>query len=339
MIGDKIEVRALSLHKRIWVLVKYAVTLTMMVLAVGCKPAQDKVSVTPASSEPEQKKIALIVKYLGNPFFESVREGAELAAAEFELDLAVYSASGDIGSQQAQIVRRLVEEGIDGIVLMPVESTELVPAVVDAYKKGISLVTIDTPLDASAIEKFAFPPPPLITVDNEQAAFELGVHVINSIQQQANVLILAGSQAAINFRQRYQGFKRATASIPEAHLVHTIATEWNIQKGYEETLKYLAENDSINVILASTDLLALGAAKAAKELKRQVAIGGYDNLVETHQVILNGDIVATIDQNAEAQGYEGVKTLNQLMQGKMVQATTLLKATVVAKEQLDGSNQ
>ncbi|MBW8191096.1 substrate-binding domain-containing protein [Neiella marina] len=304
-------------------------------LLVGCSEPTKELSEESEAAPAQPARLALVVKYLGNPFFDEVARGATQAAKELGVDLSVYSTAGASGAQQIQTLKKLKYEGIDGIILMPVNSEQLIPAVVEVMMAGIPLMTIDTPLASTEFTENGLKAPPLITVDNGQAAYDVARFVLEQMTTPAQVLVLTGPRQAINIRERYFGFVRAVQDAPNAQLAAEMKTQWTILDGYQVSRQQFQHDPTINVVLAANDLLALGAAKAAAELNRKVSIAGYDNLAEAREAIALGQLTATIDQSAFAQGYQGVVSTLKLMEQQPVDDNVLLPVSIVSKETLD----
>jgi len=92
--------------------------------------------------------IGLITKTNTNPFFVKVNEGADAKAKELGVTLQAYAGKAD-GDNDGQVaaMEALMAAGAKGILLVPSDSTAIVPTVEKARKAGILVITLDTPLD------------------------------------------------------------------------------------------------------------------------------------------------------------------------------------------------
>jgi len=71
----------------------------------------------------EAPRVALVLKTLDSPFFSSLRQGAEEAAAEAGLDLTVQAAERQVDvQQQMQVIESLIEAKVDVLLIDPVGS-------------------------------------------------------------------------------------------------------------------------------------------------------------------------------------------------------------------------
>jgi fructose transport system substrate-binding protein len=92
--------------------------------------------------------IGLITKTNTNPFFVKMKEGADAKAKELGVTLQAYAGKAD-GDNDGQVaaMEALMAAGAKGILLVPSDSTAIVPTVEKARKAGILVITLDTPLD------------------------------------------------------------------------------------------------------------------------------------------------------------------------------------------------
>ena len=92
--------------------------------------------------------VGLITKTNTNPFFVKMKEGFEAKAKELGLTPQSYAGKFD-GDNDGQVaaIEELIAAGAKGILLVPSDSTAIVPTVEKARKAGILVITLDTPLD------------------------------------------------------------------------------------------------------------------------------------------------------------------------------------------------
>ncbi len=130
----------------------------LAVLATACQPAAEPApaeEAAPAEEEAVEEAaeveeapsyvFGVVTKTLNNPFWDSMRVGAEEAAAENNSEI-VYLAPTDPNNleEQTRLVDDLIAKGVDGIVLVPVASEGLVPAIERANEAGIPVALANT---------------------------------------------------------------------------------------------------------------------------------------------------------------------------------------------------
>src|SRR5271167_1561576 len=92
--------------------------------------------------------VGLITKTNTNPFFVKMKQGFEAKAKELGLTPQSYAGKFD-GDNDGQVaaIEALINAGAKGILLVPSDSTAIVPTVEKARKAGIVVITLDTSLD------------------------------------------------------------------------------------------------------------------------------------------------------------------------------------------------
>src|SRR3984885_12397540 len=101
-----------------------------------------------ASAQADPILVGLITKTNTNPFFVKMKEGFEAKAKEVGLTPQAYAGKFD-GDNDGEVraIEQLIAAGAKGILLVPSDSTAIVPTVKKARAAGILVITLDTPLD------------------------------------------------------------------------------------------------------------------------------------------------------------------------------------------------
>lgn len=302
-------------------------------------PASDVAAITEPKAEPK-KTIALVMKTLTNPFFIEMEKGARLAEKELGIQLLVKTAAQETSiQQQIGIVEELIRKKVDAIVIAPGDSVELIPVLKQAQDAGIIVINIDNRLDPEYSKIVGLSGVPFISVDNEQAAYFVTKVLANLINQPTSVAVLEGIREAENSEQRKNGALRAFSEQPLANVVAVETAHWKIDEGYEVTRKLFNLYPDIKAIFCANDMMALGAIKYLQSTSRKdVFIAGYDALEQAKEAIQAGTMLATVDQQAAEQGYQGVLFAYRALIGERLPAVILIDTKILTLENvLQGS--
>ena len=98
--------------------------------------------------------IALVLNDLTNPVSLPLRKGAEDAAAELGFKLITVGPSPSTAQAQIALLDTMETQGVNGVILLPVDSEALVPAINATVDGGIPVVT--TELDAPTSKRSFF---------------------------------------------------------------------------------------------------------------------------------------------------------------------------------------
>jgi len=101
---------------------------------------------TSSSGGTKTYTIALVLNDLTNPVSLPLRKGAEDMAKKYGFTLKTVGPSPSTAQQQISLLQDLQQQKVDGVVLLPVDSSALVPAINKMVDAGIPVAT--TELDA-----------------------------------------------------------------------------------------------------------------------------------------------------------------------------------------------
>jgi len=105
---------------------------------------------------------------------------------------------------------------------------------------------------------------------------------------------------------------------------------WKIDEAYTVTQNLYKKNPNLGAFFCANDMMALGTVKYLSESgKAGVLVAAYDALDEAKGAIKNGKLAVTIDQQADVQGYLGVKFAVQKVNGESVPLETLVEVKVI----------
>jgi ribose transport system substrate-binding protein len=289
----------------------------------------------PAGADPGPR-VALIMKTLTNPFFVEMERGARRAQAEARFDLQVKTATQETSiEQQIELVEREIKAQAKAIVIAPGDSVRLVPVLKKAQDAGIAIVNVDNQLRPDLVAAAGMRPVPFISVDNEQGAYLSARFVADQVTLPTEAAILEGIRSAVNARQRKAGAERAFAGNPKIQVVAAETAHWKIDEAYQVTRGLFKAHPKIGVLFCANDMMAIGAIKFLQETGRaKVLVAGFDALAEARTAIRAGQMAATVDQQADRQGYLGVTTALKLLRGEPVPMDLKVEVRLVTRESL-----
>ena len=320
-----------------------ALTPAVLLLALAaCEeaapPGQPAAGNEAAASETETvaPRVALVMKTLTNPFFLKMEQGARRAADEFGAELVVRTGAQETSiEQQVAIVDELIADDVSAIVIAPGDSVRLIPAVERARAAGIPVVNIDNRLDPAFLARAGLTDVPFVSVDNEAGALLATRRLLAGAPQPAAAFVLEGIRGADNAEARRRGAVRGFEE-GGVRIVASESANWKIDEGYDVTKRVLMAHPEVTLVFAANDMMALGASRYLRDAGRfDVRVAGFDALEEARQAIATGELQASIDQQADVQGYTGVDYALRLLRGESVPAETMIDVVVVDAETLN----
>ena len=268
----------------------------------------------------KKNAIGLAVSTQNNPFFVTLVEGAKQEAAAQGGDLTVVDAGDDV-VKQASDIEDLVSKKVRVLIVNPVDSSAIAPAVAAAKKAGIAIISVDRAVIGESVSC-------QIASDNVAGARMAGDYLLKLVGEGADIAELQGilgSSAAID---RGKGFHEAVDG--KANIVASLTANFNRVEGMSVTENILQGNPNIKGIFAHNDEMALGALEAAAAGKN-IVIVGFDATDDALAAVKAGRMAATVAQLPAEMGKTAVQTALKLIKGENVASSIPVTVTLITK--------
>lgn len=286
----------------------------------------DTGTATDAADATEGGTVGLALSTLENPFFVTLRDGAQQAADEAGLELLVSDAQDD-AQTQANDLQNFVSQGVDVIVVNPVDSAAVVPSIEAANEAGIPVVTVDRGADGGEIASH-------IASDNVLGGQLAGEYLFEQIGGAGNVAMLEGVPGTSAARDRGEGFTNALDEAADVELVANQTANFNREEGFTVAQNILQSNPELDGIFAQNDEMALGAVEAAREAGalEDLVIVGFDATDDALAAIEAGEMAATVAQQPDVLGARGIETAAAIIAGDEVDAEQPVEVQLVTAD-------
>lgn len=281
--------------------------LIASIVIIGC--SQDTAEPTPPPAE------ALVMGLLvpnDISFFTTLTTGAEDAAARLNVTLQVRQADDNLETQQTQ-VQEMIEQNVDAIIIVPVDTEAIVPSLEAAQAAGIAIFTVDRSANSTAVIAH-------IASDNVAGGRMAADYLAETIGDTGNVVELTGIAGTSAAQDRGTGFNEAISAYPEIKIVAQQTGNFSTEEGKQAFASILADQPDIAAVFAHNDDMILGAIAAAQEAGRaeDIVFVGFDAIEAAVTALESGELDATIAQQPAEMGRLGVETAIQYLQGKTI---------------------
>jgi ribose transport system substrate-binding protein len=265
--------------------------------------------------------VALVMKSLANEFFKTMADGATSHQRDHatEFDLIVNGIKDELDvARQIDLVEQMIAQKVDAIVLAPADSRALVPVTRRALEAGIIVVNIDNRLDAAVLRDQGVRVP-FVGPDNRKGARLVGEAVAKTLARGDAVAILEGAPNAFNGIQRKLGFDDAIAAAG-LRVVSSQTANWEAAIANQVAAAIISEHEDLKAILCANDSMALGAVAAVRAAGRSgtIAVAGFDNISAVHQLVREGQMLATADQHGGQLAVYGIEYAREMLARKTV---------------------
>ena len=280
--------------------------LSALVLAIGLALGGTAVA--------QEATVGLSLSTLNNPFFVSVRDGAQAEADMYDgIDLVVTDAQNDLNTQVSD-VQDLIAQGVDVLLINPVDSAGIVPAVREANEAGIPVFAIDRAIDTSGDAQVVAQ----IASDNVFGGRLQARFIADALGGSGNVVYLAGIPGTSAAVDREEGFTDELSQIaPDMQIVANQPAGFDRGEGLTVMQNILQSQSEISAVVAANDSMALGAMQAIQQAGATqpdgspIVIVGFDAIDSALEAIREGNMAATVAQQPSLMGTLGVSAARQ----------------------------
>ncbi|MBE3590591.1 MAG: D-ribose ABC transporter substrate-binding protein [Firmicutes bacterium] len=276
----------------------------------------------------KQVTVGLALSTLNNPYFVTLRDGAQKAADAAGVKLIVADAGNDLSKQTSQI-EDFITQKVDVIVVNPVDSDGIVPAVQKANDAHIPVIAVDRGVNGGKVAT-------TIASDNVEAGKMAAEALFKALGGSGKVAELEGVPGASATRDRGKGFDQAVQANSGIQVVAKQTANFDRSQGLSVMENILQANPDLNGVFAENDEMALGALQAIKNAGKAVKVVGIDGTDDALKAIKAGDMVATVAQQPEWMGKTAVEDAVKLAQGGSIdQAFTAAPLTLIDASNVD----
>lgn len=276
-------------------------------------------------------KIILISHIKTNPYWLSIKEGAERAARERGAVVEFLGPTTASTEEGLKLFDMATSAKVSGIITYVQEEGKYKKKINDAIEKGIPVVTIDS--DEEDSNRLTY-----VGTDNILAGQVAGKEMVKEIGNEGNVAIVMGGKNVKNQKERVEGFSSYIASNSNLKVVDVDSSDAMLLEAEIITRKILNRNNKIDALFCVSAFDGIGAAKAIKDLNytNKVKIICFDDLDDTLRNIRNGLVSATIVQRSDEMGYRAVNRIMDKIEGKSYETSKVLtNVDVVSKSNID----
>jgi ABC-type sugar transport system substrate-binding protein len=279
------------------------------------------------------QQVGVILKALDNPFFVAMQEGVQDTAADMDVKADIQAASGasDTSGQAAEL-DSLAGRGYPCYVVNPISGTNLIQPLARISQQDIPIVNIDLPLSEEAAKSANIDVATYIGSDNVEAGRTAGEHMLQLLDNGAQVALIGGISGDVTSEQRLEGFVQAVEG--DLEIVQRVAGNWNRQRAQTLATDILRANPDLGGFFAANDQMALGIATAVANAGREgeVEVIGVDGIEPALDAIERGDLTATVSQYPYAIGAMGLEACVAAAQGDKLPESAVAPVKLITEE-------
>ncbi|MDR0242182.1 MAG: substrate-binding domain-containing protein [Burkholderia sp.] len=277
------------------------------------------------------KTVALVQINQQALFFTQMNSGAQAAAKAAGVNLVIFNSNNDPMAQN-NAIETYIQQKVGAILVAAIDVNGIKPAITEAKKAGIPVVTIDAIVNGdNAVQ---------VGVDNKQVGADIGKYTAAYINKSMGGKARIGALAALNSyvqNVRLDGFKAGLSGVSGARLVSVVDGQ-NVQDQAQTVGENLISgNPDLQLIYATGEPALIGAiaAVSAQDAGQRIKVIGWDLSAQAIKGIDQGGVLAVVEQDPAGEGRAAVDAAVRLMAGKPVEKQISVPATIVTKANVD----
>jgi rhamnose transport system substrate-binding protein len=261
-------------------------------------------------------RIAMVVKNLGNAFFEACRDGGlEAIGLGEDIELIFQAPITPTAEGQIEIVDALIAQKVNAIAISANDPNALVPVCKGAMDAGIKVMSFDSGVaEGGRILQLDPSGPEFIGRQQVQLIAEM-------IGYKGEIAILSATSQATN-QNIWIGWMKEELKKPaykDMKLVATVYGDDLSDKSYREALGLFKSYPNLKGIISPTTVGVAATAKALEDegLSGKIKLTGLGLPSEMKQYILNGTCTKMALWNPVELGYSATTIAYKLVTGEI----------------------
>jgi len=262
-------------------------------------------------------------------FITAGKEGMDTYAKANNIELVWNSANLDVSTQASQ-VDSMINQGVDAIIVVPVQADSLGPQVAAAKAKGIPLVPVNAALESKDIAGNVQP-------DDVAAGAQEMQMMADRLGGRGNIVILQGPLGQSGELDRSKGIEQVLAKYPGIKVLAKDTANWKRDEAVNKTKNWISGfGPQINGVVAQNDDMGLGALQALKEANRtDVPNVGIDGIEDGLNAVKSGEFIGTSLQNGTVELSAGLAVANALVKKEDVNKAPVYVMPAITKDNVD----
>lgn len=323
-------------HRSAWI-ASFFITLAMF---VGCSKSDTSSNATTQSSGPgasipaggSKLVVAVIPKGTTHIFWLSVRAGAMRAAKELgdvEINWNGPRAESERG-QQIQIVDDMLTQGVNGVVLAPIDANALVDTINAAAKK-VPVVIFDSGANTDTYKAF-------VATDNFKGGQLAGQRMLELLPDGGEVAIVRTAAGSESTTQREEGFKSEIKKNPKIQLVAEPYGDSDRNKSQRVAGDILAAHPNLKGFYGPNESSAFGILGGLRDYKKkpgEIKFVGFDASDDLRQGLEEGYIDSLVLQNPVRMGHDAVIACVKSIKGQPVEKKQPIEPVLATQKNKD----
>jgi ribose transport system substrate-binding protein len=262
-------------------------------------------------------EVGATVPLLTSPFWQAYNNYVPSMAKEAGLDVLPTVNADNNTQKQITDINNLLNQGVKGLVVTPIDSAAIVAGLNQAERKGVPVVSVDVRPESGKVAM-------VVRADNKAYGTK-ACDVIGAKVKQGKVIQIMGDLSSVNGRDRSEAFRDCMKSKYPQIAVLEIPAEWKAEKAASGLEGLLTANPDVRGIYMQAGGVYLAPTLQALERKnlkfpvgdpKHIVLVSNDGIPQELDAIRQGELDATVSQPADDYAKYGMYWLKKAMAGE-----------------------
>ncbi len=285
----------------------------------------------------EKTRIAYVVKAMTDQFWIDMRDGAEKAAEEMNVELSFQAPEKETDvERQIQMVENAIMSQFDAIILSAADSKALNPVIVQANRANIPVILVNDTIDLKALAEDGGHVETYTGIDQYQAAALAGKYAAEKLPG-GKVVLLEGPAGVDALEQRLMGFRDQVEGKPGFEIVASQTANCDRNLGFNVMQNLLTSRPDVSIVWSVNAEMGQGAIQAIEQAGRvgEIAVFDFDASNDDILTIREGSLMGSVAQYPALQARAAIKACLDVLAGQKLPPHTVTKAELITKDNVE----
>ncbi len=264
-----------------------------------------------APNQNKQKRIAVVISTLNNPWFVFLGETAAAKAKALGYDARIFDSQNNTAVESDHF-ENIIVSGFDAILFNPTDANGSVANVLKAKAAGLPVFCMDREINSADAATSQ------ILSDSYSGAVDIGKYFTRQLHKKGNYVELLGLVGDNNTWARSKGFHSVVDNYPKLKMVAQQSADFDRNKALEVMESILQAHPDIDGVFCGNDAMAMGAYQALVSAgkKDKVKVFGFDGAEDVITAISKNEVAATGMQFPKVMAETAAQFADEYIKGK-----------------------
>lgn len=171
----------------------------------------------------------------------------------------IYADADNSSKKQIEQVKKMLDEGIDLLIISPNEAQPLKGIVEQIYNKGIPVIVIDRKTSSDLYTAY-------VGADNYQVGKMAGEYIGANLKGEGNIVEVMGLPGSSPAIERHRGFSDALSKFNNIHIKAQVYGDWLKDHAQKQLNLVQADLKTADALFAHNDVMAVGSRDVLNSL-------------------------------------------------------------------------